>query len=222
MKSTVVVSVLTLSYLASAHEPPKRPHVLKVTIYDSANLRREVLSDAVTQLRLIFGRAGIGLDVVVGHPEDEDAGLFTYVPSPPMDRVTEIACQALRNIRVKMVGSSPAGLSNNVLGMSSPFARAGLNVRLFNDHIRQAADLHRKPFAIVLSYAMAHEIGHVLLRSGNHGSRGIMSTVWTANEYARMDFGGVLLFTADEVKKMLADVGGIGCPRPAIFWKAPG
>src|SRR5262249_39657267 len=102
--------------LASAHEPSRPPDLLKITIYDSANVRRAILLDALTQLRLIFGQAGVGLEVAVGNPDDEDAGLFTYVPSPHMDRARETACQALRDIRVKIVGSSPAGLNNSVLG----------------------------------------------------------------------------------------------------------
>jgi hypothetical protein len=215
MKSIVVFSAFTLSYMASAHEPSRRPHVLKITIYDWANVRRAILLDAVNQLRFIFRQAGVGLEVAVGDPDSEDAAVFTYVPSPHMDRAKEAACQALRDIRVKIVGSSPSGLSHNVLGMSSPFARAGLNVRLFSDHIQQGAARHGNPYAIVLSYAMAHEIGHVLLRSGGHRARGIMSAVWTAHEYSQMDRGGVLLFTSDEVKEMLANIGGIGCPTQA-------
>jgi hypothetical protein len=211
-KSIVLVSALALCYVASAHKPPSRAGVIKVTLYDSANVRPAVLLDAITQLRLIFGQAGVGLDIAVGDPEDEDATLFTYVPAPDKNQVKEAACHALRDIRVKIIGSSPAALNNNVLGMSSPFARAGLNVRLFSDHIQHGADRHGKPYSRVLSYAIAHEIGHVLLRSGGHGVRGIMSGLWTAHEYSEMDRGGGLLFTSAEAKEMASNIAGISCP----------
>jgi hypothetical protein len=152
----------------------------------------------------------VALDIAVGHPNDQAAS-FTYVPTPDMNHVKEAACHALREIRVEIVRSSPAGLSNGVLGMSSPFARAGVNVRLFSDHIEQGAYRHGRPYSSVLSYAMAHEIGHVLLRSVSHPAAGIMSSVWTAREYSQMD-RGPLLFTSDEVKEIISNLGGIGCP----------
>jgi hypothetical protein len=212
VKFIVVIAAATLCYVASAHEPRRRPDVLKITIYDWANIPRAILLDAVKQLRFIFRQASIGVDVAVGDPDAEDATLFTYVPWPPMGQAKEAACQALRDLRVKIAGSSPAGLNNTVLGMASPFARTGLNVRLFSDHIGQAADRHGNRYATVLAYAMAHEIGHVLLRSGGHRARGIMSAVWTSYEYSQMDRGGLLLFTGDEVKEILQNAGGSGCP----------
>lgn len=213
MKPILMLSALTLSHMAQAHDSPRGPDVLKITIYDQANVQRAILLEAITQLRVIFREAGVALAVAVGDAHDEDAALFTYVSSPDRNRAREAGCQAMRDIRVKIVALSPAGLNASVLGQSSPFARAGVNVRLFSDHIQQGAAGHGALYETVLSYAMAHEIGHVLLRSGGHRPRGIMSAVWTAYEYSQMDRGGVLLFTSDEVKEMSANLGGIGCPR---------
>jgi hypothetical protein len=97
--------------------------------------------------------------------------------------------------------------------MSSPFAAFGLNVRLFDDHIRKAALWHDMPYMTVLPYAMAHEIGHVLLRSGSHSRRGIMSRVWTKYEYERMAHGA-LGFSDDETKTMSANLLAPVCDKP--------
>jgi len=97
--------------------------------------------------------------------------------------------------------------------MSSPFAPFGLNVRIFDDHIREAALQHDLSGTIVLSYAMAHEIGHVLLRSCSHGQQGIMSPIWTKREYDRMN-GDALVFSDDEAMKMSANLRAPVCRLP--------
>jgi hypothetical protein len=65
----------------------------------------------------------------------------------------------------------------------------------------------------VLSYAMAHEIGHVLLKSGSHGQSGIMTNVWTEHEYEQM-VPGALAFADDEARKMSANLFIPPCDKP--------
>lgn len=195
-----------------AQDLPAGSHELRVAVYDRARLPHQVLMEASEQLRTILRKAGATVDIVLGNPGDEDASLFTYVALPP-GRERQAACDARRDIALTIIGASPPSLPATVLGMSSPFARTGLNVRLFNDHIREAADSHGAPYVMVLSYAMAHEIGHVLLRSSRHSSWGLMSSIWTAHEYALMDRGGLLFFTGEEAAKIVANLGGRGCPN---------
>ena len=47
---------------------------------------------------------------------------------------------------------------------------AGLNVRMFNDRIRWAAMRRNRSYTTVLAHVIAHEIGHVLLRTSEHSS----------------------------------------------------
>jgi len=83
-------------------------------------------------------------------------------------------------------------------------------VRIFDDHIREAAVRENRSYAIVLSHAIAHEIGHVRLRSHAHGGHGIMSDVWTRREY---DCIGkeILFFTAGDSRKMRVTLSGTAC-----------
>ena len=112
---------------------------------------------------------------------------------------------------MKITDVSPPGVPDSVLGISAPLTPTGLNVRVFNHHIRDAAVRHNRPYPIVLGYAMAHEIGHVLLRSNDHQGWGLMSSVWTEREYAQMAGAGVMFFTRDESERMLMNLRGIGC-----------
>jgi hypothetical protein len=51
--------------------------------------------------------------------------------------------------------------------------------------------------ADVLGYAIAHEIGHLLLGTNAHGSAGLMRAVWSRGDLRRHD-PGTWLFTAGE------------------------
>jgi hypothetical protein len=130
--------------------------------------------------------------------------------SPVSTEMRRIASGA---IALNIAATSPGSLAHEVLGMSSPFAPVGLNVRIFHDHIREAALQHHLSGTIVQSYAMAHEIGHVLLRSGSHGRQGVMSRVWTKREYDQMDHG-MLVFSDDEAMIMPANLGAPACRQP--------
>jgi hypothetical protein len=61
---------------------------------------------------------------------------------------------------------------------------------------------------------IAHEIGHVLLRTKAHSRRGLMSALWTDYEYGMID-RGLMFFTADQSKTMRMALSGAGCPNDA-------
>lgn len=186
---------------------------LRITIYDGAHLSREVVLDALHRLRVILGNAKVVSNPVLGNADDPEASLFMYADMPSSGDEPGIGCRARRDIAVKIVESSPKSLPKTVLGMSSPYAESGLNIRVFNDHISEAALGHDLPYTIVLSYAMAHEIGHVLLKNGKHSHCGIMSSIWTGLEYEQMARSG-LVFSGDEVKIMSANLRVPVCQKP--------
>jgi hypothetical protein len=184
---------------------------LRITIYDKALLPREVLVNALDGLRLILQQAKIRSRFVLGDLDDSEASLFMYAAPPPDGRKGATVCGARRDIAIEMIAASPRSLRESVLGMSSPFADFGLSIRIFDDHIREAAARNGSPHSTVLAYAMAHEIGHVLLRSSAHTRWGIMSGIWTENEYTQMA-DGVLLFSAEAAKTMKANLRTPICP----------
>jgi len=210
---------ISLAAVLAAHCRPEvlsagtGPNRLRITIYDDARLPREILADAFDRLQVILQQAKIASHPVLGDRADPEASLFMYIATPSAGEESRIGCGARRDIALKIVGSSPKSLAQDVLGMSSPFVAFGLNVRMFNDHIREAALRYNLPHAAVLAYAMAHEIGHVLLRSGSHGSGGIMSGVWTAREYQQIA-QGALVFSDGEAMRMWTNLLTPACPKP--------
>lgn len=199
------------SWRMTAQGPVTASAELRITIYDQAHLPREVTRSALEQLRLIFHQAGIVIEVVAGDLAADEASLFTYI-SLPKGHEQEAACRARRDIALKINDISPGGVPETVLGMAAPLALTGLNARVYNQHIREAAFRHNRPYAVVLAYAIAHEIGHVLLRSSVHDQWGLMSSVWREREFARMAYAPVMFFTLDESKRMLMNLRGTGCP----------
>jgi hypothetical protein len=208
----VILGTFAISNLMMASENPVAvPAYLRITVYDQAHLTRGVTQTAFYQLRMIFRQAGIAIELVAGDSAANEASLFTYPGLPPKGHEQEAACRARRDIALKITSASPRGLRKTVLGIAAPLAVTGLNVRVFNDHVHAAALRGDRQYANVLSCTIAHEIGHVLLRSSDHAKWGLMSDIWSEHEYAQMAVAGVMFFTRDESERMLMNLRGIGC-----------
>jgi hypothetical protein len=181
---------------------------LRVTVYDKAKVLDQVGEAVVFSLRRIFRQSGIDIEWVTGVPGAPEASMMIYEPFRT-GHVLELGCRARRDIALDILPAIP-GVEKQVLGMAQPLSRMGLNVRIFDNHIREAAARENRSYATILSHAMAHEIGHVLLRSNIHTGRGLMSDVWTRREY---DWMGkeALFFTAGDSRKMRATLSGTAC-----------
>jgi hypothetical protein len=194
---------------------------LRITIYDEAHLPQEVLSNSLDGLRLVLRKAKIRSRTVLGNLAAPEASVWMSIAPTPNDVHSAAPCGIRKDIALEIIGASPRDLRPGVLGMSSPFADFGLNVRIFGDHVREAARAHGESYATVLSFAMAHEIGHVLLRSGAHTTWGIMAREWTEFEYGQMAHRG-LLFDEKDAKAIKASLSVPPCSvsAPASTFRA--
>ena len=61
------------------------------------------------------------------------------------------------------------------------------------------------PHAVILGYAVAHEVGHLLLGTNSHPPRGIMRARWTEKELLAASAGRFGFFP-QQAAKMRADV----------------
>lgn len=182
---------------------------LRITVYEKAKVSDQVIETVVVSLRRIFRQSGIEIEWIAGVPGASEASLMIYEPLRTGHEL-ELACRARRDIALDILPAAVPGIKRQVLGMAQPLTRTGLNVRIFDDHIREAAEREGRTYATVFAHAMAHEIGHVLLRSGAHTGRGLMSDVWTGREY---DWMGkeTLFFTAGDSRKMRETLSGAAC-----------
>jgi len=151
------------------------------------------------------------IQLIKGDRHAEEALLITYPEPPRKGRELEAACLARRDIALEIVAEAPLGPKAAVLGTAQPLARQGLNVRVFADRIAAAADRQNRPHSSVLAHVMAHEIGHVLLRTNDHsGAYGLMAPVWTDWEYGQIG-KGLMFFNRSQSQAMRVGLEGVNC-----------
>jgi hypothetical protein len=183
---------------------------LQITVYDRADLSDGARRSVFEIVGRIFRTSGIDVAWKMGALEAEEALLITYPARPPRGREREAACAARRDIALELIGAAPDGLKPTILAMSQPLATKGLNVRIFHDRVRHTAERESREYAVVLAHVIAHEIGHVLLRSIDHPSWGLMSAAWGKHEYGVMS-GGTLRFEKNQARVMEEVLSGYGC-----------
>ena len=96
------------------------------------------------------------------------------------------------------------------MGYAYPLAGAGVNVTILYGRVTDAADEYRVSAGTLLAYAMAHEIGHVLLRSADHRGHGLMSGPWGATEFSHVRKTS-LFFDRTDGARMKASIAREGC-----------
>ena len=195
---------------ARADHPKDAPRVT-VHVYNWAELEHEVVLGAKEAVMGVFCQAGV--DAVVQElavlSEEEDAAadgvnpedFFVHIFSREMARSLRLPATAL--------GVAP-GASNE---------RARSMVYVFDHVAEELAEEHQQQVLSrvhgawmrpankgqILGHAMAHEIGHVLLRRESHSAGGIMRSVWSRSDLQKMSAGN-LRFTPEEARRLRAGV----------------
>jgi hypothetical protein len=101
------------------------------------------------------------------------------------------------SIRVMLDAKAPQRFGLATMGYAMPYG-SGAAVHIFYDRIREE---HRSDFALILGYAMAHEIAHSIEGLARHGERGIMKANWTTDDYYVMRRGR-LNFDSQDIELM--------------------
>ena len=205
MKTSLLVSVLGLALTGTAGAEK-----LHVNVYDKANLSPQLLKSVAENLRFIFDHSGIEVEWVEGSLSADEATLVTYTNIVSVVQERRLACAARWDIAAAIIPTAPSNVSRSTLGLARPFARVGLNVEVYSDHIAEAARDRNTDEAEVLAHAIAHEIGHVLLRSNAHTASGLMAGIWATREYDWMSTGS-MFFTSDEARTIRESIAGLGC-----------
>lgn len=102
---------------------------------------------------------------------------------------------------VRLVQDVPSNAYNGALGFALPLARSGVNVEIIYRRIEFQAEYPGLPADLLLAYTMAHEIGHVLLRSSAHAPAGIMQAKWNADNWRLASFD-MVSFLPEQAKRM--------------------
>ena len=191
------VAVLAASP-ASGSDGPRLTIAVRVLNY--ARVSRPTMVSAEAQAAKVLRKAGIET-VWLGCPFETPQ---TDVPLRCQQAVgpAEIVLRILPRFK-----SSKGLLPDDTLGFSSvPEAGGhGIYASVFFDQAEQFAEGGVASISVILGHAAAHEIGHLLLRSSQHSTVGIMRARWN-QEDLRSASRGNLLFTGQQSKFICAEV----------------
>ena len=150
---------------------------MQIRIFDLARISRRDLARAEDEVTSIFAEAGMDVNWATGSLEDR-ASLVTDFSA---NNSTSTGCKAAshaRELRLQLLAHAPQGVDARILGFSLPCAAFGIDSTIFIDNCEGVTYQTPVSFTKVLAYAIAHELGHVLLRSAEHTQTGLMRARW--------------------------------------------
>ena len=173
--AAIVVAVL----LKATRTPAARAVIddsLLVRIYDNVGVLGSELASALRTTHDILRRADLNADWVQCRSRRD--GPVSAVCDQPLSSGDVV-------VRL-IVGSEAEGGERRALGYSL-FDANGVSgfATVYVDRVDWLAKRAQSPRAPVLGRAIAHEIGHLILRSNAHTESGLMREVWTAEQVVR-------------------------------------
>ncbi|HZQ51476.1 MAG TPA: hypothetical protein VFB14_04715 [Bryobacteraceae bacterium] len=186
----------TLALLAGCGYGKTGPgQTVSVRLYDQAQVPAAVLHSAMMEASRLFRAAGIRI---------------TWEQPPveaPEDQGTDMTAAAFRQrderpyLVIRLMRRTPASAYPGALGYSLPFAQHGADVLIFYDRVEGLTQRVNTAGYVILGHAMAHELGHILLRSSEHSNTVLMQACWTAESW-RLAAAGLPSFEREEARRM--------------------
>jgi hypothetical protein len=168
MAKSVLIATLTTAITASgghAYTDEVRRPSITVVVYDYTSISDTMLQRAKSDVSSIFREAGV--EVVWTGPAAENP-------------IAAFAIQILirRRAAPESVGAALAAMGASLRDSHE----AGGLAMLFRDRITHVAHDRNQDVGCLLAYAMAHEMGHLLLPYPAHSSAGIMRGGWDGDD----------------------------------------
>jgi hypothetical protein len=163
---------------------------LIIRIYNLAHVPSRTLDHAIRDASEILSAARVDVTWQRGSDSNE-ARTFDF----SMPTVKRPAQDYRGYIVLGILHGMPSWFHPGALGYALPHAQTGVNATIFYDRIECWEEPGVIDLATVLGHVIAHEIGHVLLRSTEHSNSGIMRAIWSKRDF-RIPRPGAAQFTA--------------------------
>ena len=171
-----------------------------IRVHDYARLRQSTLEHTESEVARIFREVEIETNWVdcplTASELDQYPACQRPADSPRFDLSIVPRYMAIR-----------ASIPDTTLGFTSltkEGERASV-ASLFYDNIKEEAQRNGGSLFRILAYAMAHELGHLLLRTSGHASTGIMRARWTPEDFRQIACGQ-LLFTPQQAEVIRSEI----------------
>lgn len=212
-KSTLWNSGLLLAFCASCDAGGISAKI-QIVVYDGAALGQKTLSAAEDLTGKILLASGLEAQWSAG--PSSDLGRLGMDFSPPTHGVCS-SPSIPATLRVQILARALAGVPRQMLGFSLPCALTGFQITIFADHVDNVSQMPLLTFQRVLGYALAHELGHVLLHSAEHDENGLMKAAWSKSDWQRAALS-IIPFSTQQTRRILGAIQG--SPGADMTWAA--
>jgi hypothetical protein len=178
---TLLTTLSAAAFAAASDNPSQLDGQIIVSAYNFAHIGSKTLTQSEELATRIFAQAGVDAQWTTGSLSDVKT-LVNDFSATPLGRCTARLPAVLQ---VQILSRAPNGFPSQGLGYSLPCAGQGVQVTIFADRVEAVSRTTLASFYRVLAYALAHELGHVLLRSSVHQQNGLMKGIWTKTDWQR-------------------------------------
>jgi hypothetical protein len=163
---------------------------VQIRIFNVARVPRRDLSQAKREATRIFAEAEMDVNWAEGSLQDSASLTADFSANNSSPAGCKVAGHA-RELRLQLLPHAPHGVDSRTLGFSLPCAAFGIDSTIFIDKCEGVTFQTPASFTKVLAYAIAHELGHVLLRSSEHSQTGLMRARWDRTTWIRAAVRGI-------------------------------
>ncbi|HEY3456172.1 MAG TPA: hypothetical protein VGK64_16460 [Bryobacteraceae bacterium] len=175
----------------------------QIRVFNLACVGERDLMRAKAQAGRIFADAGIDMHWAEGDVHNRSSLVTDFSANNFQAGCTGEANRS--ELRVLLLAQLPRGLAAGTLGFSLPCAKSGVDSVIFVDQCEAVSYQIGPTFSNVLGHAIAHELGHVLLRSEQHSASGLMRARWDKAAWLNAAAGRVRM-DQDEARRMRAEL----------------
>jgi hypothetical protein len=186
--------LLLLTLAGNADAVSAQTSALQVQVYDYAGLSPAALHEFITRTQEILASSGVSLEVDGCARGAAPCESHTGSSRQIVIRVVADTGKNMKNVRVEKLGMSVAGDDG------------GTYATVFLKPAEEKASDANLPRSIVLAYAAAHEIGHLLLGDQAHTPRGLMKATWDTNDFQAMAQNG-FHFSSEHTRELATRFG---------------
>jgi hypothetical protein len=202
----VSVSLWSQTVSADRHFASPKQQV-QIRVYNLARVPKRDLSRAEGEVSRIFAEAEIEVHWADGAVDDGSS----LITDQSANNTSPAGCKAARyarELRLQLLQHAPQGVTIGTLGYSLPCAAFGVDSTIFIDHCEGVTYQHLASFSKVLAYSMAHELGHLLLRSNEHSLTGLMRARWDKASWIRASVAGIPI-DREQARRMRIELSGM-------------
>ena len=174
-----ISALLNVCFARADPNPQLEDQQVIVRLYNLADVPARILDEATRHAALVLATAGVMAVWQQGAIDAKEA--HTVDLSSRQAQKTQNS-GFWKHLVLIVVGDAPAGYLPGALGRALPESQIGVNAMIFYDRVERLKQTDDMDLTTVLGLAMAHEIGHVLLRSSAHSQGGIMKSPWTKTD----------------------------------------